>query len=173
MIRDVHPGYESQIRILIFYPSRIPDSGVKNWQKGTGSRIRNTARENDFKLNTEIKKRSYYLDMVLRCGLHGPREVGVDTPPVRVQVAATGEILDIEYEHLLCQNTQLTSPFNTYYRPVLIQPEQNWYGRSSWIGTDPDADQDPQTEPYLRLTDPDADPDPALFVGDLQDDNKK
>jgi hypothetical protein len=27
MIRDVHPG--SRIRILIFYPSRIPDPGVK------------------------------------------------------------------------------------------------------------------------------------------------
>jgi hypothetical protein len=34
--------------------------------------------------------------MVLRCGLHGPREVGVDTPPVRVQVAATREILEID-----------------------------------------------------------------------------
>jgi hypothetical protein len=27
MIRDVHPG--SRVRILIFYPSRIPDPGVK------------------------------------------------------------------------------------------------------------------------------------------------
>jgi hypothetical protein len=29
MIRVVHPGYESQTRIFIFYPSRIPDPGVK------------------------------------------------------------------------------------------------------------------------------------------------
>jgi hypothetical protein len=28
MIRVVHPGY--RIRILTFYPSRIPDTGVKN-----------------------------------------------------------------------------------------------------------------------------------------------
>ncbi len=37
MIRVVHPGSGS--RILIFYPSRIPDPGG---QKGTGSQIRNT-----------------------------------------------------------------------------------------------------------------------------------
>jgi hypothetical protein len=29
MIRVVYPGSKSQIRILIFYPSRIPDPGVK------------------------------------------------------------------------------------------------------------------------------------------------
>ncbi len=29
MIWDVHPGSGSRIRILIFYPSRIPDPGVK------------------------------------------------------------------------------------------------------------------------------------------------
>jgi hypothetical protein len=29
LIRDVYPGSESRIRILIFYPSRIPDPGVK------------------------------------------------------------------------------------------------------------------------------------------------
>jgi hypothetical protein len=42
MIRAVHPG--SRSRILIFYPSRIPDPGSRI-QKGTGSRsrIRNTA----------------------------------------------------------------------------------------------------------------------------------
>ena len=41
MIRVVHPG--SRIRILTFYPSRIPDLGSRG-QKGTGSwiRIRNT-----------------------------------------------------------------------------------------------------------------------------------
>jgi hypothetical protein len=49
--------------------------------------------------------------MVLRCGLHGPREVGVDTPPVRIQVAAIGEILEIEYEKNFMRN--------------------NWYVRSS------------------------------------------
>jgi hypothetical protein len=27
MIRDVHPG--SRIQVLVFYPSRVPDSGVK------------------------------------------------------------------------------------------------------------------------------------------------
>jgi hypothetical protein len=37
MIRVVHPG--SQIRMLTFYPSRIPDPGSRG-QKGTGSRIR-------------------------------------------------------------------------------------------------------------------------------------
>jgi hypothetical protein len=37
MIRDVHPGSGSRIRILTFTPSRIPDPGG---QKGTGSRIR-------------------------------------------------------------------------------------------------------------------------------------
>jgi hypothetical protein len=36
MIRDVHPG--SRIRILIFYPSRIPDLGVKK-ALNPGSRI--------------------------------------------------------------------------------------------------------------------------------------
>jgi hypothetical protein len=29
MIRAVHPGSGSRIRILIFYPSRIPDPGIK------------------------------------------------------------------------------------------------------------------------------------------------
>ncbi len=42
MIRDVHPGYGSRIPILMFYPSRIPVP-VTGGQKGTGSRIRNTA----------------------------------------------------------------------------------------------------------------------------------
>jgi hypothetical protein len=43
MIWVVHPG--SRIRILTFYPSRIPEPGVKKGKKGTGSRIqiRNTA----------------------------------------------------------------------------------------------------------------------------------
>jgi hypothetical protein len=59
--------------------------------------------------------------MVLRCGLHGPREVGVDTPPVRIQVAATGEILEIEYENLHAKKFKY---INTYYGTVLIQPEQ-------------------------------------------------
>jgi hypothetical protein len=36
MIRVVHPG--SRIRMLTFYPSRIPDPGSRG-QKGTGSRI--------------------------------------------------------------------------------------------------------------------------------------
>ncbi len=36
MIRDVHPGSGSRIRILIFYPSRIPNPGSRG-QKGTGS----------------------------------------------------------------------------------------------------------------------------------------
>jgi hypothetical protein len=42
MIRVVHPG--SRIRMLTFYPSRIPDPRSRG-QKGTGSRIRirNTA----------------------------------------------------------------------------------------------------------------------------------
>jgi hypothetical protein len=38
MIRDVHPG--SRIQILIFYPSRIPDPGVK--APDPGSLIRYT-----------------------------------------------------------------------------------------------------------------------------------
>ncbi len=29
MIRVIHPGSGSRIRILIFYPSRMPDPGVK------------------------------------------------------------------------------------------------------------------------------------------------
>jgi hypothetical protein len=29
MIQNVHPGSGSRIQILIFYPSRIPDTGVK------------------------------------------------------------------------------------------------------------------------------------------------
>ncbi len=42
MIRVVHPNAGSQIRILVCYPSRIKNQGVK---KGTGFRIRmrNTA----------------------------------------------------------------------------------------------------------------------------------
>jgi hypothetical protein len=40
MIRIVHPG--SRIRMLTFYPSRIPDPGVKK-APDLGSRIRNTA----------------------------------------------------------------------------------------------------------------------------------
>jgi hypothetical protein len=39
MIRVVHPG--SRIRMLTFYPSRIPDPGVKKApDPGPGSRIR-------------------------------------------------------------------------------------------------------------------------------------
>jgi hypothetical protein len=40
MIRDIHPGSDpgSGIRILIFYPSRIPDPGVKKApDPGSGS----------------------------------------------------------------------------------------------------------------------------------------
>ncbi len=43
MIRDVQPG--SRIRILIFYPSRIPDPGVKK-APDPGSWIRNTGHRN-------------------------------------------------------------------------------------------------------------------------------
>jgi hypothetical protein len=42
MIRDVHPGFGSQIRILIFYPSRIQGSKrqrkYKHWKYKHGSR---------------------------------------------------------------------------------------------------------------------------------------
>jgi hypothetical protein len=41
MIQDVHPGSES---LGIFYPSRLPDPGVKK----AGIRIRNTADFDDF-----------------------------------------------------------------------------------------------------------------------------
>jgi hypothetical protein len=34
----VHPGYGSHFRILIFYPSRIPDPGIKK-APDSGSRI--------------------------------------------------------------------------------------------------------------------------------------
>jgi hypothetical protein len=38
MIRDVHPGSGSRIRILTFYPSQIPDPGVKKApDPGSGS----------------------------------------------------------------------------------------------------------------------------------------
>ncbi len=110
-IRIFHPGYRIKkipapgsgpaSKILsIFYPKKLFLSSRK-YDPGCSSRIRirNTAREYVFL--SWNKKGSYYLDMVLRCGLHGPREVGVDTPPVRVQVAAIGEILEIEYENLL------------------------------------------------------------------------
>ncbi len=41
MIWDVHPGYRSRTRILIFYPSRIPDGGVKKApDPGSGSEHR-------------------------------------------------------------------------------------------------------------------------------------
>ncbi len=39
--RKYDPGCSSRIRILTFYPSRIPDSGSRG-HKGTASRIRNT-----------------------------------------------------------------------------------------------------------------------------------
>jgi hypothetical protein len=43
MIRVVHPGFGSRILILTFYPSRIPDPGVKKApDPGSRIRIRNT-----------------------------------------------------------------------------------------------------------------------------------
>jgi hypothetical protein len=39
MIPDVHPG--SRIRILIFYPSRVPDPGVKKAER----RVKTETRE--------------------------------------------------------------------------------------------------------------------------------
>jgi hypothetical protein len=45
MIRVVHPGSGSRIRIMTFHPSRIPDPGVKRApDPGSRTRIRNTGK---------------------------------------------------------------------------------------------------------------------------------
>jgi hypothetical protein len=51
MIWVVHPGSGSRILILIFYPSQIPDSGVKRHR----IRIRNTGLEVPF-FSTMLEK---------------------------------------------------------------------------------------------------------------------
>jgi hypothetical protein len=38
MIQDVHLGSGSQIRFLIFYPSRVPDQGIKKAKKAPDPR---------------------------------------------------------------------------------------------------------------------------------------
>jgi hypothetical protein len=114
--------FHSSLLLLFLDPgSEIRDP---EWVKKSGSGIRDK-HPGSTTLNKIVYyfiRDSYYLDMVLRCGLHGPRKVGVDTPPIRVQVAATREVLEIEYENLLCQNNQLTSTLTP--TTVLIRPEQ-------------------------------------------------
>ncbi len=60
---QAHPRSRSQIRILTFYPSRIPDPGSRG-QKGTWSWIRNTASNPNFLTAARLHKKRCVFGMI-------------------------------------------------------------------------------------------------------------